>query len=237
MGLLKLKRIPRTDKSQRIGEILRRLQKEYDGASTELFYRTSYQLLVSVVLSAQTTDKSVNRCMKPLYERGFEPADMLKLGEKGFLRIIRSIGLAATKARNVFRLTQMLEKEFAGNIPDNREDLMRLPGVGPKTSNVVLAELFGRPTLAVDTHVFRVTRRLGLHNEKTPDRCEIALLKIIDRKFLPAAHHWFIRHGRTICFARKPDCPRCFLKDLCLFFKWTLKDGAQTIRKTNNDWT
>ncbi len=195
--------------------ILDRLQEAMPDARCELTYQTPYQLLVSVVLSAQTTDKMVNRVMEPLYEQGFTPDTVLKLGAEGFLEKIRSIGLAPTKAKNVYKLSQIIQDRYQGEIPRTREQLEDLPGVGRKTANVILGEIFREPTLAVDTHVFRVGQRLGLHDEKTPEKAELELLQLIDRSYLPAAHHWLILHGRYTCKAIKPLCDQCLLSDLC----------------------
>lgn len=184
-------------------------------AQCELYFKTPYQLLVSVVLSAQATDKVVNRCMIPVYERGFTPETVLRWGYAKLLQHIRQIGLAPTKAKNILALTRLLQSKFAGNVPATRTALESLPGVGRKTANVILAELFGEKTLAVDTHVYRTTARLGLHAEKTPAKCEQKLLKIIAPRYLPHAHHLFIAHGRYVCQARKPACSVCLLNDLC----------------------
>ena len=183
----------------------------------ELFHLSPFQLLVSVVLSAQTTDKMVNRCMEPVYRRNpqFGPSDILRLGEPGLLVLIRSIGLAPTKAANIIRLSKLISERHNGEVPDNRQELEALPGVGRKTANVVLAEVFQRPTLAVDTHVYRVGMRLGLHRESSPLKAEKALLMVIREHWLPFAHHWLILHGRYTCKARKPLCRSCLLKDLC----------------------
>lgn len=184
-------------------------------ARCELVYHTPYQLLVSVVLSAQTTDKMVNRCMAPLYAGDFTPATVLAHGEASLLSKIKSIGLAPTKARNIIKLSEILIQQHHGEVPRARDDLEALPGVGRKTANVVLAEIYGEPTLAVDTHVFRVGARLGWHDQATPAKAEAALLKVIDPSFLPAAHHWLILHGRYLCTARRPACERCPVADLC----------------------
>ncbi len=198
--------------------MITRLEANNPDPHCELYYETPFQLLVSVVLSAQTTDKMVNRCMVPVYQSKnppFTPDTVVSLGEKGLLELIRPIGLAPTKAKNVTNLSRILINQFGGCVPDNRSDLESLPGVGRKTASVILGELFHEPTLAVDTHVFRVTNRLGLQNEKTPEKAESELLKIIDPKFLPKAHHWFILLGRYTCKAQKPDCARCPLNELC----------------------
>jgi endonuclease-3 len=178
-------------------------------------YHTPFQLLVSVVLSAQTTDKSVNRCMEPLYAKGFGIDDVLSLGEKGFYPLVRTIGLAPTKTRHVVKLAAILRESHGGEVPRAREALEALPGVGRKTANVVLGEIWGEPTLAVDTHVFRLGARLGWHREKTPAKAEMAMLKVIPHGWLPRAHHWLVLHGRYVCVARKPKCGECALRELC----------------------
>ncbi len=197
---------------EKVFEALRRINPN---PRCELFYRTEYQLLVSVVLSAQTTDRKVNECMTPLYEQGFDPALMVQWGAVKFLEHIRPIGLAPTKSQNVFKLSQILLDKYNGRVPHTREALEALPGVGRKTANVILGEIFQHPTLAVDTHVFRVTQRLGLHDETTPEKAEQVLLQVVDPKFLPAGHHWFILLGRYTCKAPKPLCDQCVLTALC----------------------
>ncbi len=199
----------------RVDEILSRLQALNPNPHCELYYETPYQLLVSVVLSAQATDKSVNDAMTELYKNKLGVDDVLKMGEAGFLSRIRRIGLAPTKAKNVLKLSKIIKENFKGEIPRSREDLESLPGVGRKTANVILGEIFREPTIAVDTHVFRVTTRLGLQNESTPEKAELKLLEVIDSKWLPMAHHWFILHGRYTCMARSPKCETCDLQVLC----------------------
>lgn len=181
----------------------------------ELYYKTHFQLLVSVILSAQTTDKMVNLCMEPLYRQGFTPDDVLIMGEDGLLEKIRRIGLAPTKAKNVFRTAAILKKVHKGRVPKTRAELEALPGVGRKTANVVLGELFQEPTLAVDTHVFRVTSRLGLHKETSPEKCEQALHQVVPPRYLPKGHHWFILHGRYVCTAKAPQCHSCPVRSFC----------------------
>jgi endonuclease-3 len=209
------RRLSAAERATLLPEILRRLAVAMPDPRCELFYRTEFQLLVSVVLSAQTTDKMVNAAMTPLYEATFTPATVLALGEAGLLALIRRIGLAPTKARNVHKLAGLLLSRHGGQVPRTRAELEDLPGVGRKTANVVLGELFGEPTIAVDTHVFRVTRRLGLHHERTPEKCEQVLLRLIDPAQLPRAHHWFILHGRYTCKALRPACALCCLRDVC----------------------
>lgn len=196
-------------------KVLERLAAARPDARCELYYETPFQLLVSVVLSAQATDKSVNKAMEPLHRAGLNPSSVLAMGEAAFLDKIRSIGLAPTKARNVMKLAQIVVEKFQGDIPNRREDLESLPGVGRKTANVILGEIWRLPTLAVDTHVFRVTQRLGWHNEKTPEKSEHVLLTLIPKTSLPMAHHWLILHGRYICTAKKPQCEACPINDLC----------------------
>lgn len=196
-------------------KLLNRLGEANPNPLCELYYQTPFQLLVSVVLSAQATDKSVNACMKPLYENGFEPDTVIAMGSDGLLKKIRTIGLAPTKAKNVFKLSKIIIDKFGGKIPRAREDLESLPGVGRKTANVILGEIYREPVLAVDTHVFRVSARLGLQRETTPEKAELALLKVIPPRLLPDGHHWFILHGRYTCKAQAPECNRCILRDLC----------------------
>jgi endonuclease III len=200
---------------RKVVTIISRLGKKWPDPRCELYYKTDFQLLVSVVLSAQTTDKMVNECMKPVYDEGFTPEIALSWGEAEFLQKIRRVGLAPTKAKNVMRLSEIILKQYKGHVPDSREALEALPGVGRKTANVVLGEVFGHPTLAVDTHVYRVTQRLGLQNENNPLAAELKLLEIIDPKYLPKAHHLFIMLGRYVCKARKPECENCNLNDIC----------------------
>ncbi len=196
-------------------EALRRFESMNPSPHCELYYQTPYQLLISVVLSAQTTDKMVNKCMEPLYRFGLNAETVLQWGEQKFYEHVKSIGLAKTKTRHILRLTQILVEKFHGKVPNNREALESFPGVGRKTASVVLGELFKEPTFAIDTHVFRVTQRLGLHKEKTPIAAESVLVKMIPAHYLPRAHHWLVLHGRYICKAQKPLCRQCLLNDIC----------------------
>jgi len=209
-----------------VDEILSRLQTLNPSPQCELYYETPYQLLLSVVLSAQATDKSVNGTMTELYKKGLSVDDVIAMGEKGFLEKIRRIGLAPTKAKNSIKLSHIIKDKFNGVIPSTREGLESLPGVGRKTANVVLGEIFKQPTIAVDTHVFRVTKRLGLHSCPTPEKAELKLLEVINPKWLPMAHHWFILHGRYTCIARSPKCEACVLNDLC-----NSKDKTNRLKK------
>ncbi len=198
-------------------EIFRRLREANPHPSTELKYRTPYELLVAVVLSAQATDKSVNQASAVLFEKFDTPEKMLKLGIAGLERYIRRIGLYRTKAKNVAALSKILLEEHGGEVPASREALERLPGVGRKTANVVLNTAFGQPTVAVDTHIFRVANRTGIAPGKDPLEVEQKLLKFTPPEYLHNAHHWLILHGRYLCLARKPRCPNCVIRDLCEF--------------------
>lgn len=208
-------KLSKKKKTSLVDEMVRRFSKVMPEPKCELYYETHYQLLVSVVLSAQTTDKMVNRCMEPLYKKGFDIEQVLSLKPEGLLKHIRSIGLAPTKSKNVFKLSQILKERFDSKVPNVREDLESLPGVGRKTANVILGELFGQPTLAVDTHVYRVGLRLGLHQANSALKAESELMQVVDLGYLPRAHHWFILHGRYTCKAQKPNCDDCLLNDLC----------------------
>ena len=197
--------------------IFERLRAANPNPATELIYRTPYELLVAVVLSAQATDKSVNLATEKLFRDADTPGKMLELGEKSLTEHIRSIGLYRTKAKNVIQLSRLLVENFQGKVPQTREALESLPGVGRKTANVVLNTAFGQPTVAVDTHIFRVANRTGLAPGKDPLEVEEKLLKFTPPDFLKDAHHWLILHGRYTCVARKPKCPRCPVRDLCEF--------------------
>jgi endonuclease-3 len=182
---------------------------------SELVYASPFQLLVSVVLSAQATDKSVNLATPALFQTAGRPEAMLKLGRTGLERHIRRIGLYRTKAKNLIAACRLLVKEHGGEVPRTREALERLPGVGRKTANVILNTAFGEPTIAVDTHIFRVANRTGIAPGKDVRAVETRLLKVVPEEFKPDAHHWLILHGRYVCKARTPDCPKCLIRDLC----------------------
>ena len=194
-------------------EIFRRLRAANPNPTTELEYRTPFELLVAVVLSAQATDKSVNLATRKLFPA--TPQKIVKLGVAGLEPYVKSIGLYRTKAKNVVALSEILLKEHRGEVPAEREALERLPGVGRKTANVVLNTAFGQPTVAVDTHIFRVANRTGLAPGKDPLEVEQRLLKFTPPEYLKNAHHWLILHGRYVCLARKPGCPECLIRDLC----------------------
>jgi endonuclease-3 len=202
---------------QKRREIFRRFQAANPDPTTELHYGTPYELLVAVVLSAQATDKSVNLATAELFRNANTPEKMVGLGVAGLESYIKRIGLYRMKAKNVIALSKMLLEEHCGAVPQNREALERLPGVGRKTANVVLNTAFGQPTVAVDTHIFRVANRTGLAPGKDPLEVERKLIKFTPPEYLKNAHHWLILHGRYVCLARKPGCPKCLIRDLCDF--------------------
>ncbi len=181
----------------------------------ELNHRNPFELLVAVILSAQATDKGVNRATGPLFSAAETPQAMLDLGLEGLTEYIHSIGLYPTKAKNILATCQKLITDFAGEVPQTRASLETLPGVGRKTANVVLNIAFNRPTLAVDTHVFRVANRTGMGTGKTPLAVEEKLLKVVPKEYMRHAHHWLILHGRYTCTARSPKCSTCLIADLC----------------------
>jgi len=182
---------------------------------TELEYQSTFELLIAVILSAQATDVSVNLATRRLYKVANTPKTILDLGEDGLKAYVRTIGLFNSKAKNIILTCESLLEKHAGEVPSNRQALEALPGVGRKTANVVLNTAFGQPTMAVDTHIFRVANRTGLALGKTPLIIERKLLKSIPEQYLLDAHHWLILHGRYICKARKPNCPECIVRDLC----------------------
>jgi endonuclease-3 len=194
-----------------------RLREQNPNPKTELVYRNSYTLLVAVVLSAQSTDKGVNKATERLFRIADTPAKMVALGEKGLIEHIKTIGLYRNKAKNVIALSEALLAQHGGAVPKDREALEALPGVGRKTANVVLNVAFGQPTIAVDTHIFRVANRTGLASGKTPREVEDGLEKIVPAGYLLHAHHWLILLGRYVCVARTPNCPDCVERDLCRY--------------------
>jgi endonuclease-3 len=198
---------------QKRREIYRRLQAANPNPTTELEYGTPFELLVAVVLSAQATDKSVNLATRRFFPT--TPQRILELGVSGFEPLVKSIGLYRTKARNAVALSKLLVEQHGGEVPAERAALERLPGVGRKTANVVLNTAFGQPTMAVDTHIFRVANRTGLAPGADPREVEDRLVKFTPPEYLKNAHHWLILHGRYICLARKPGCPQCLIRDLC----------------------
>jgi endonuclease-3 len=197
--------------------IFERLRAANPNPTTELVYRSPFELLVAVVLSAQATDKSVNKATESLFKKYDTPQKIAALGVAGLEEYIRTIGLYRTKAKNVVALSKILVEKHNGEVPADREALESLPGVGRKTANVVLNTAFGQPTIAVDTHIFRVANRTGLAPGKDVFEVEQKLLKTTPPEFLHNAHHWLILHGRYVCLARKPGCPQCAIRDLCEF--------------------
>ncbi len=195
----------------------RRLEAAWPNAATELEYRNPFTLLVAVVLSAQATDVSVNKATKALFAVADTPEKMLALGEAGLKPFIQTIGLFNTKAKNVIALSRRLIEDHGGEVPRDRDALESLPGVGRKTANVVLNVAFGEPTIAVDTHVFRLANRTGLAPGKTPLAVETGLLMRTPEHWRRFAHHWLILHGRHVCTARKPACHRCVVRDVCAY--------------------
>jgi len=204
-------------KKDQVFEFFRRLAEDNPSPETELLYGNAFQLVVAVALSAQATDVGVNKATRALFAKVKTPQQMLALGEDGLRDHIKTIGLFNSKARNVIALSQLLVDEFGGEVPATREELVRLPGVGRKTANVVLNCWFGQETFAVDTHIFRVGNRTGLAKGKNPDQVEAKLEKAVPQPFRLGAHHWLILHGRYVCKARTPECWRCKVADLCAF--------------------
>ena len=196
-------------------QIFERFRVANPHPKTELAYRTPFELLVAVVLSAQATDKSVNLATEKLFPVANTPDKIFKMGAEKLTGYIQTIGLFRTKAKNVIGLSKIILEDYGGEVPRTREQLESLPGVGRKTANVVLNTAFGQPTMAVDTHIFRVANRTGLGPGKDPLEVEQKLLKFTPPEFLKDAHHWLILHGRYVCAARKPKCPECLIRDLC----------------------
>lgn len=210
------KRLPRCKYNrEELTEIFSRFQKLRPEPKGELMHVNPYTLVVAVALSAQATDIGVNRATKELFKVADTPEKMLALGEAKVGEYIKTIGLWRNKAKNVIALSQMLVDEFDSVVPQTREELVHLPGVGRKTANVVLSMAFGIPTMAVDTHILRIGTRMGLAPAKTPDDVEAILMKVIPEQYLYHAHHWLILHGRYMCVARKPRCEACIIADLC----------------------
>ena len=199
----------------RIAEVLRRLEAHYPNPRTELSHRSPFELLVATILSAQATDRSVNQVTPHLFARYPDAAALAKADPEDLYPIINKIGLFRNKARALVGASRMILERFGGQVPRDRESLMSLPGVGRKTANVVLSNAFGVPAIAVDTHVFRVSKRLGLASGNTPERVEADLRSVIPRDAWSDAHHWLIFHGRRVCSARRPNCHDCFLATSC----------------------
>ncbi|MDO4904601.1 MAG: endonuclease III [Lautropia sp.] len=213
-------------------EMFRRLAEANPSPRTELEYGSPYQLLAAVLMSAQATDKSVNVVTRRLFSIAPTPQAMVDLGVERVAELIRTIGLYRTKAKNLVLMSQMLLDLHGGEVPENRDALQALPGVGRKTANVVLNTAFGQPTMAVDTHIFRVSNRTGLAPGKNVDEVELKLLKRVPKEYLLNAHHWLILHGRYICKARTPECWRCPIADLCVFKPKTLPPPRKSVLDT-----
>ena len=198
-------------------EIFRRFKSVNPHPTTELEYGSTFELLIAVILSAQATDKGVNLATRKLFPAANTPEKIFALGEAGLRDYIKSIGLYKTKARNIIATCDLLIQHHGSEVPQTREALEKLPGVGRKTANVILNTAFGQPTMAVDTHIFRVANRIGLARGKTVLEVELKLLKCIPKEFSHDAHRWLILHGRYVCIARKPKCAICIINDLCEF--------------------
>jgi endonuclease-3 len=207
---------------RQVATFFRRLAAANPAPATELHYGNPYTMLVAVILSAQATDAGVNKATPRLFEVADNPEAMLALGEAGLKEHIRTIGLYNTKAKAIIAMSRALLAEHGGRVPAEREALERLPGVGRKTASVVLNGAFGQPTIAVDTHVFRVANRTGLAPGRTPLAVEQALEARVPRRYARHAHHWLILHGRYVCIARRPRCPACVVRDLCEYSAKTL---------------
>ena len=203
--------------------IFERFRAANPNPTSELVHTTPFELLVAVVLSAQATDKGVNKATEKLFRVANTPAAIARLGEAGLIPYIQTIGLYRNKAKNVVKLAEILVRDHGGEVPKSREALEALPGVGRKTANVVLNTAFGEPTIAVDTHVFRVANRTGLAHGETVDEVEQRLLRLVPEEFRQHAHHWLILHGRYVCLARNPGCPECLIRDLCEYRHKTRK--------------
>jgi endonuclease-3 len=211
-------------------EFFRRLRAANPAPRTELEYSTPFELLVAVVLSAQATDRSVNLATRVLFAHANTPQAMVELGVEGLAPYIRSIGLYQGKARNIVATSRILLERHAGQVPADRDALESLPGVGRKTANVILNVAFGQPTIAVDTHIFRVANRTGLACGNDVREVEDRLAKVVPREFLLHAHHWLILHGRYVCKARRPECPVCPVADLCAYRHKTRPEAGAGVR-------
>ena len=198
-------------------EIFSRLKAANPNPTTELVYKTPFELLIAVVLSAQATDRSVNIATNILFQKANTPEKIFSLGEIELKKYIKSIGLYKTKAKNILATCNLLIQNHNSSVPQTREELEKLPGVGHKTANVILNTAFGKPTIAVDTHIFRISNRTGLATGKNVSEVELKLLKFVPKQFHQDAHHWLILHGRYVCKARKPECTKCIIEDICDF--------------------
>ena len=206
-------------RKKEIKDVLEKLEKIYPEAVSELVYQTPFQLLISTILAAQCTDVRVNQVTKKLYQHYNTPQDFLKLSEEELGEWIHSCGFYKTKAKNILNTCRILVEKYGGEVPQRREELVELPGVGRKTANVVISNAFGKPAIAVDTHVFRVSNRIGLAHSDNVEDTEEQLMNNIPKTQWSDAHHWLIYHGRRICKARKPLCEQCPLREECLYYK------------------
>lgn len=223
--------MPRKMTRDNARKVFERLSATSPEPQTELYFKDPFTLVVAVALSAQATDEGVNKATKPLFDIADTPQQIAALGEKKLGEYIKTIGLWRNKAKNVIALSQMLIDDFGGEVPQTRDELERLPGVGRKTANVVMNVAFGAPTIAVDTHIFRFGNRTGMAPGKNPLEVELGLEKIIPEDFMLHAHHWMILHGRYVCKARKPECWRCSIVDLCGFKDKVLSANAPPAKK------
>jgi endonuclease-3 len=219
---------------EKAAELYRRLARQRPNPKTELIYRDPFTLLVAVALSAQATDVSVNKATATLFEAADTPEKMVRLGEAGVAQHIRTIGLWRNKAKNVVALSTQIIEKHGGRTPRLREELEALPGVGRKTANVVLAEAYGEATIAVDTHVFRVSNRTGLAPGATPETVEARLMEVTPERYKRGAHHWLILHGRYTCLARKPGCPECVIHALCEYEDKTPPEATSPVARRGN---
>lgn len=215
---------------EKITEVLKILEETYPNAATTLDYRSSFELLVATILSAQCTDKRVNIITKDLFAKYNKPEDFVVLDVKELEKIIQSCGFFRNKSKNIITTSKIILDEFNGQVPQTREELVTLPGVGRKTANVVLSNAFGKDAIAVDTHVFRVSNRIGLANSKGVEQTEMQLMKNIPTEKWSKGHHWLINHGREICKARNPICKECTIQHLCKYYQKALKDGIKKIK-------
>jgi len=206
-------------KQPEILQVLERLEAEYPNAKTELEFNDSFQLLVATILSAQSTDVQVNKTTRVLFAKYPEPSDFARADLKVLENDTKGVGLFRNKSKNIIETSKILMERYDGKVPDTMEELIQLPGVGRKTANVVLSNAFNIPAIAVDTHVFRVSNRLGIANSKSPEVTELELQKNIPMNKWSLAHHWLILHGRRVCHARKPGCTSCVIEDLCRYRK------------------
>lgn len=204
-------------KKENIAELFKRLKKHNPNPTTELKYNSPFELLIAVILSAQATDKGVNRATSELFSVANTPEAILALKERGLKKYIKTIGLFNTKAKNIIKTCKILSEQYNNRVPEDRHALESLPGVGRKTANVILNTAFGHSTIAVDTHIFRVSNRTGLAPGKTVLEVEKKLLQVVPARYKKDAHHWLILHGRYTCIARKPRCGSCVIEDLCEF--------------------